>query len=392
MALALVARVSVGRRCRRGCWRGRCGTWWHRVSPCVAGVALGDIDGHFAWQSWHLATWTSTLRGRPGTWRHGPALCVAGVALIRYWAGSDGALGSQLAPWTPPLFVWQAWHLVTSSVAFESSSHGQSSWQCHCFFTEITSAVLFCSARYQFHRACAVVAHFDPKSWRYSLRFCLLPLIFHVARYLSVFITHTPPPPLVKTQPRVLVASRFVVPPFDTYIHAYIHTSIHPYIHTSIHPYIHTSIHPSIHTYIHACMHAYIHTIFLCHTPSFTYHFVTHNCFYFSILHHILCLSFLPRPATTSVAHCWKKLTCGVIRSFNDVVNFEAWGSLAKLFRFWHCQIQKLRGLAELLWFWCSKTEESRRIAVVLMLSNSRTAKVSQNSFVFKLANSQIDR
>ena len=104
----------------------------------------------------------------------------------------------------------------------------------------------------------------------------------------------------------------------------YIHTCIHTYIHTSIHPYIHPSIHPYIHTYIHPCMHTYIHTIFLCHTPSFTYHFVTHNCFYFSILHHILCLSFLPRPATTSVAHYWKKLTCGVIRSFNDVVNFEA--------------------------------------------------------------------
>ena len=27
-----------------------------------------------------------------------------------------------------------------------------------------------------------------------------------------------------------------------------------------------------------------------------TFHFVTHNCFNFSILHHLLCLSFLPRP------------------------------------------------------------------------------------------------
>ena len=44
---------------------------------------------------------------------------------------------------------------------------------------------------------------------------------------------------------------------------------------------------------------------FLCRAPSFTYHFVTHNSshttcftvkFYFSILHHLLCLSFLPRP------------------------------------------------------------------------------------------------
>ena len=32
------------------------------------------------------------------------------------------------------------------------------------------------------------------------------------------------------------------------------------------------------------------HTIFLCHTPTFTCNFVIHN------LHHLLCLSFLPRP------------------------------------------------------------------------------------------------
>ena len=65
----------------------------------------------------------------------------------------------------------------------------------------------------------------------------------------------------------------------------------------------------------------------LCHAPTFfvtrhishtLYHtqLFTYNLFYFSILHHLLCLSFLPRPATTFVAHYWKKLTCGVIRSF----------------------------------------------------------------------------
>ena len=62
----------------------------------------------------------------------------------------------------------------------------------------------------------------------------------------------------------------------------------------------------------------------LCHNLSFTHNFVTHhlslshnifhiqlchtqlfayNLFYFSFLHHLLCLSFLPRPATTFVAH-----------------------------------------------------------------------------------------
>ena len=128
-----------------------------------------------------------------------------------------------------------------------------------------------------------------------------------------------------------------------------------------------------MHTYIHT---TFSHTIFLCHTRSFAYNFVPHNSFNFSILHHLLCLSCLPRPATTFVAHgphthnlsphnflthnllthnflthnllthgllvahanpspslfsflhfpchlylsfaaCWKKLTCGVIRPFN---------------------------------------------------------------------------
>ena len=75
----------------------------------MAGVALGNIDFYFAWQAWHLATWTITLhgrhgawrhgppllRGRRGAWRHGPSLCVAVVAL------RDMDLH----------FVWQAWHL-----------------------------------------------------------------------------------------------------------------------------------------------------------------------------------------------------------------------------------------------------------------------------------------
>ena len=41
---------------------------------CVAGVALGDMDLHFAWQAWHLVTWIVTLRGRRGTYGTGLAL------------------------------------------------------------------------------------------------------------------------------------------------------------------------------------------------------------------------------------------------------------------------------------------------------------------------------
>ena len=50
---------------------GALGSEWTPLSPrlcCVAAMALGDIDLHFAWQVWHLATSTFTLRGRGGTW------------------------------------------------------------------------------------------------------------------------------------------------------------------------------------------------------------------------------------------------------------------------------------------------------------------------------------
>ena len=95
--------------------------WWRAWFPFGAVVAAA------AWQAWHLAASTFTLRCRRGTWRHGPSLCVAGVALgdidvrsawqachLWHWAGSGGALGSRLAPWSPRLFAWQARHLATS--------------------------------------------------------------------------------------------------------------------------------------------------------------------------------------------------------------------------------------------------------------------------------------
>ena len=128
----------------------------------MAGVALGDIHLHFAWQAWHLVTSTlrgrrgtygtglalvaclvlgvtpwhrSVLRGRRGAWRHPPSLCVAGVALgdifrsfawqawhLWHWAGSGGALGFRCVAGVAlgdihRHFAWQAWHLVTSTVA-----------------------------------------------------------------------------------------------------------------------------------------------------------------------------------------------------------------------------------------------------------------------------------
>ena len=98
------------------------------AAVCVAGVALDVINLHFAWQAWRLATWTFTLCGRCGTYgtvlalvvplslAGAAAVCVAGVALgdidlhFAWRAGSGGALGSG-----GRRAVWQAWHLVTAT-------------------------------------------------------------------------------------------------------------------------------------------------------------------------------------------------------------------------------------------------------------------------------------
>ena len=77
--------------------------WWRAWFPvdavdaaavCVAGVVLGDTCVHSAWEVRHLATCTCILRGRRGTYGTGLALvarlvpsvdaaavCVAGVVL-----------------------------------------------------------------------------------------------------------------------------------------------------------------------------------------------------------------------------------------------------------------------------------------------------------------------
>ena len=74
--------------------------------------------------------------------------------------------------------------------------------------------------------------------------------------------------------------------------------------------------------------------------------------------------------------HFWR--TSHRIALFFDVVNFQNWGNLAELLRFWRCQFEKLRN--------------SRRIAAFLMLSSSKAQEISQNSFVFKLGDRQIER
>ena len=77
---------------------GRCGTWRHQPSLCVAGVALARIHLHSVCQAWHLATSTFTLCGRRGIYGT-VALCVSGVTIGSIQLDSVG----------------EAWHLATST-------------------------------------------------------------------------------------------------------------------------------------------------------------------------------------------------------------------------------------------------------------------------------------
>ena len=126
-------------------WRS---TWQHGCALCVAGVALMALGWLWwrawsprllTWQAWHLATSTVTLHGRRGTWRHQLSLCAAGVARgdidlhfawqawhLWHWTGSGGALGSRLTPLLPRLLAWQAWHLATST---STLSGGCGTWR-----------------------------------------------------------------------------------------------------------------------------------------------------------------------------------------------------------------------------------------------------------------------
>ena len=128
--LALARLVPSWRRGRRGSLGGMRGTWRHRPSLCVASVALGDIDLHFAWQAWHLWHWAWWRAWFPVDSVDAAALCVAGVALgdmalgwllWRAWFPVDAV--DAVALWVACValgdidrhFAWQAWHLATST-------------------------------------------------------------------------------------------------------------------------------------------------------------------------------------------------------------------------------------------------------------------------------------
>ena len=352
---------TAGRQWRRGTLRGRRGTWWHPPSSrvagvalghihlrfvwqawhlwhwagsggalgrrlgaawaplgrrwslvvagnaaalCVAGVALGDIHLNLAWQAWHFTTSTFVLRGRRSTWRHPPSLCVADVAL------HDIDLRFALQAWH------LAWDLVTSTIILcgMSGNVWQKLWPniLACLQKRLVRAMLryvllqamfdlcFAASGMSYFLAC-LTETLGTTFWHFyrALHRCVAlcyckPCSSHVLQHqpfwhvlLLLFLAC-----LTNTLCKIMYfwSGRFAL----TWKEA-----------TGAEIWDDECRMDS------NCV-THIFRTQLYHTQLFTYNFIN-----FSILHHLLCLSFLPRPATTFVSHYWKKLTCGVFRSFN---------------------------------------------------------------------------
>ena len=88
------------------------GCWCESIAWGAAPHKWAPSTPHFAWQAGHLATSTFVSRGRCGTWSHPPSFCVAGVALL--------ALG-----W----LWWRAWSPVTVAGVALGAIHLRFAWQ-----------------------------------------------------------------------------------------------------------------------------------------------------------------------------------------------------------------------------------------------------------------------
>ena len=73
----------------------------------MARKALGDIDVHFVWQAWHLAASTFTLHGRCGTYGTGKALVARLRPVVALVAAAVPVAGMALGD-IDFHFAWQA--------------------------------------------------------------------------------------------------------------------------------------------------------------------------------------------------------------------------------------------------------------------------------------------
>ena len=351
-----VAGVALGDIHLRSAWQ----VWHLETSTCVwrgnrgtcpfhvAVVALGDIYLRFTWQAWHMETSTCVWRGRHGTWRHLPAFGVSGVALVAL----GGALGRRWSPLVArgaaplcvagvalgdihPDFAWQALHLESSTCVWRGR-RGTLAWQarqlCHIIYhlshtnsltlSHTISLTQLCHTPSFSHTTLSQAIFLTTPSFtRHLTHTTLSHTIFITHNFVTHYLSHV-----------ISVTQLCHTPSFS---HHLSHTTLSPTIFDTpsfthnffTHHLSHTTLSHTIfhHTIFHTQLcHTHTHHLSVSHTiSSFTYNFVTHTQLCFTSRSSTTSFVFpsFPVPATTYGTHYWKKLPCGVIRSFN----FGSW-------------------------------------------------------------------
>ena len=367
---------------RRGILRGRRGTWSHPPPFHVAGLALGHIHLRFPWRGTYgtglalqITTLSHTIIVTRHFWHtifHTP-LCHTPSLTLNFVTRHllHTALSHHLS------------HNTCHTPSLTQLCHTPS--LTHDFVTHNLSHTIFDIPSFTHHRCPTPFLTHDCVTHHFSHTICDTPSFTHHLCHTPSFIHHLShtifDPQLCHTPSLTHHLSHTTFSPtiFDTpsfthhfVIHHLSHTTLshtpsfthhlvtHHLWHTIFHTPLcltpsfthHLSPHHLSHTILsytnfvtHSLSHTtfthtpsftrnfvtHSHTIFLCHTPSFTYNLVTHThtklCFTSRSSTTSFVFPSFPVPATTFGAHYWKKLPCGVIRSFHFLPK-ESWLSL----------------------------------------------------------------
>ena len=297
--------VLRGRRDTHGTvWRAWSGFVARGAAPlCVAGVALGDIHLRFTWQAWHKLTSTVVLRGRRGTSFDTPSFTHHFVTHHL----SHTIFHTQLCH--PPSFTHHLSHTTLSPTIFDTPSFthhlcSTPSFTHHLLHPTLSNSI-FDTPSFT-HRF--VTPSFTTPSSTHHLsaphfsHTTLSHTIFDTPSFTQHFATH-------RLSHTTLSHALFhtglsPTPSFSTpsFTHHFVthHLSPHHPSHTTLSHTDHLSPHHLSHTTLsHTIFHTQLchtlsfthnfHTRHLSHTavshthtPSFTFHFVTHN-FYQSL-------------------------------------------------------------------------------------------------------------
>ena len=263
-------------------------------------MVLGDIHLHFAWQAWHLWHWAGfggalgfrcdagrrdSFGVRHGTWRHLSSLCVAGVALRDTFT-----LRGRRGTW---LHTYRCIHNLSHTTVFTSRSFSPPPLS----FLPSRSQLLHAHTHTRTHTHTSHTTHHHttyshllfhtqltpPQSFTISFLFPTLAGDIHTDVYITfptqlfLLLRSFSPPPLS------------FLPSRSQLLHA--HTHIHTHAHTP-----HTQLITTQLTHTYSSTHNLLHPN---PSPSL-FSFLLSTCHLY-----------------VSFAACWKKLTCGVIRSFN---------------------------------------------------------------------------